>query len=193
MKLKLTSCIAFAFVVGMNAQAVLVLDQSQTDMDHGYFLSTGVTRWQEFKPTLSGLEQIDVLLQRGSTGTYGDVNIELRDEVGLIVWSSVLNDESIPVGLHWVTIDTPLLPLVPENVYQIQLTGTWSTWPSGEALAWMGAHASTYDRGVSDVALSIPDEYDYAFKTYAIPEPASLSLLGLISGGIYFVRRFFVA
>lgn len=31
------------------------------------------------------------------------------------------------------------------------------------------------------------------FSIQAVPEPASLSLIGLVTGGIYFVRRFFVA
>lgn len=46
--------------------------------------------------------------------------------------------------------------------------------------------------GVSHVSDGV-ETLDDLIYGYAIPEPASLSLIGLVTGGIYFIRRFFVA
>lgn len=35
--------------------------------------------------------------------------------------------------------------------------------------------------------------YDLQFAIHGIPEPASIGLIGLVSGGVYFARRFFIA
>jgi len=168
------------------APATLVLDQSQTEVTYGFAMGSGSTRWQEFTPTYDTIAQIDVLIQRGSEGAYGDIEIALTDNAGTTLWSDTIANASIPVLQNWisVTVDGPV-SLVPGQVYKIEMDGVWDAWPQGEALAWMGKTESSYDRGVSDPAYAW-DGYDYGFQTWAVPEPTTLLLVGL---GAVILRR----
>ena len=58
-----------------------------------------------------------------------------------------------------------------------------------------GAETFTFDSGFlgsTTVTWAQDPEYHQFDDIVIIPEPASIGLLGLISGGIYFARRFFV-
>ena len=68
--------------------------------------------------------------------------------------------------------------------------GIWTpdqnwTWGAGATFASLGLNIGTYT--VSDAATS------ESITIQVVPEPASLSLIGLVTGGIYFTRRFFIA
>ena len=70
----------------------------------------------------------------------------------------------------------------------IDIGGIWTpdqnwTWGPGATFASLGLNIGTYT--VSDAVTS------ESITIQVVPEPAALSLIGLVSGGIYFSRRFF--
>ena len=171
------------FLVCAAASAVTLRpDQSQTGYDTGLALgySSGLARWQEFTPAYNNVAQIDLLLYRGLTGGSGSIGIALKDESGSTLWDNTIADVSIPTSLNWIAVpvDSPVL-LVPGQLYRIELSGQWD----GGLINWMGLKESPYDRGASDYFLQ---DFDYAFKTNAVPEPMTLGLVGF---GVLCLRR----
>ena len=87
--------------------------------------------------------------------------------------------------------------------------GNWddgSTWDSAITTSWSGADVGAWwnngFNGIHGAAggldyLQVNNVSDNlvasSWTAVAVPEPASIGLLGLVSGGLYFVRRFFPA
>lgn len=154
--------------------SIRVLDQAQEASDTGLALTPGLTRWQEFTPAYDNAAQVDLRFYRSDGG--GTLDIALTDSLGgNTLWSSTISETAIPAGFNWIEIAVdPVVSLVAGNIYRIELQSQWD----GGVLNWMGKKTSAYDAGVTD-RVSFWEDFDYAFRTKAIPEPATVVLLAV--------------
>ena len=165
--------------------AGVVLDQAQEGTIYGFAYDNDsgspdtAIRSQTFIPTVSTLEQLDLYLEvwqrnDGNGGTekpYGDTiaaNIVIEDAGASQVWNYDYNyDGSEGFFSGWVSVSAPSVALTPGQTYNIIVTGHG---------VWRGDSNSDYP-GIPDVVDAWPN-YDYAFRTFGVPEPTSMLLLG---------------
>ncbi len=166
--------LVFSFICPSISYGVLILDQACEHMwDVGLGLERNWWVWQEFRPTMDNLEQVDVYLDNVMVPSTVTVSFQVRDG-GTVLWGTSFSADLID-GLGWFEIDTPQISLVPDNSYRLYLTSdlTYEQIMGGAGLSWEAAQNDPYSRGIS----SWDSDIDFAFHTWAVPEPGTILLL----------------
>ena len=158
------------FVISLSTVQAKQLDQAQPGpRDYGYWFERDVVRWQEFRPALSILEQIDILLCR--QGSPGDVVVELRDSINKVLWSTTIPQSSIPPTMGqgtWIAMTIPEVNLTIDESYYIYVRSTQPSPEPANRYFWGGVIDSAYTRGTSSIEV-LPD-YDFCFRTWGSPK-----------------------
>lgn len=167
-------------ICGLPSYGELFLDQACDYPETiGYGIVSPYEYWQEFRPTKDNLEQVDLCLFRGFDSD-ATVTVKVGDG-SYILWST-----TFPLNLvgGWLEIDTPHISLVPEHTYRLYLTCSLTSEQEMEGLflGWEAQEDNPYTRGQSVFDYYYGTNDDFMFRTWAIPEPATVSLLAL--GGL---------
>ena len=115
--------LVLSFACGSMSYGDLILDQACEDMGaiaSGVGLNLWV--WQEFRPTMDNLEQVDFYLENGNGMVPSTVTVsfQIRDG-GTVLWGTSFSAGLISSG-GWFEIDTPQISLVPDDSYRLYLT-----------------------------------------------------------------------
>jgi len=166
--------------------AVLVLDQAnEPELSLGIGITQVKWEWQEFRPTMNNLEQVDFFIYNYLIPPEEVVFFRITDDSSTTLWSTSFPADIIPKNPQWFVLDTPHIPLIPEKTYRLCLTSTVSKHgPDPSGIIWWGKTGNLYSRGNSSVTRH--PGFDFGFRTWAIPEPTTLFLLGL---GAVMLRR----
>ena len=193
MKAKMLS-VMFGCIVILNyssASYASIIDQQQPGpRNYGFWFEKDVIRWQEFTPTMTVLDKIELNITRW--GDPGDVIVEICDQQGNALYSQVVQKENIPrhkaydYTSNWISIDIPEISLNINTPYLIRVNSSEVSSTVENRYFWDGVTNSEYTRGISSVENSWQD-YDFCFKTYATPEPATSIMLGL--GSLICLRK----
>jgi len=163
---------------------VLILDQACEDMGSvGLGFERGWWDWQEFRPTMDNLEQVDLYIENVMVPSSVTVSFQVRDG-GTVLWGTSFSADLIS-GYGWFEIDTPQISLVPDNSYRLYLTSdlTYEQILGGAGLSWEAVENDPYSRGISNWDSDI----DFNFRTWAVPEPMTIALLAF--GGLAVLRK----
>jgi hypothetical protein len=175
--------LVLSFACSSMSYGVLVMDQACEDMG---LLGGGVEQdlwvWQEFRPTMDNLEQVDFFLENVLVPSTVTVSFQVRDG-GTVLWGTSFSADLISWG--WFEIDTPQISLVPDDSYRLYLTSdlTYQQILGGASLIWDAVENDPYSRGISIWGSDI----DYNFRTWAVPEPMTIALLAF--GGLAVLRK----
>jgi len=176
LKCKITALILVVlFACSSMSYGDLILDQACEDMGA---VASGLERnwwsWQEFRPTMDNLEQVDFYLENLMVPSSVTVSFQVRGG-GTVLWGTSFSADLIG-GMGWFEIDTPQISLVPDNSYRLYLTSdlTYEQIIGGANLIWSAVENDPYSRGIS----SWESDIDYNFRTWAVPEPMTILLLG---------------
>jgi hypothetical protein len=163
--------------------AALQLDQAN-DNDSIFTMGFGTRRnskwaWQQFRPTMNNIEQVDIYLDNWNVPTGKVVSFAVQKDDGTTLWSTSFSSNIVP-QTDWLSIDTPHISLVPENTYRLALTTNITrSETSSYDIIWLGTETGNlYDRGDSRFETNYPG-FDYGFRTWATPEPATLLFLAI--------------
>ena len=177
---------------GTSASLALILDQAHdltvTPGDSGDGINENSWTWQEFTPAMNNLKQVDFLLDRWNLPDEVVVSFEIRKDSS-IIWNTSFSGYIIPQGRGWFELETPEIALIPEETYRLYLTSTLTSEhsSSGLSISWWGADDDPYLRGTSSISPFFNTPFDFGFRTWAVPEPATILLLGL--GGMILRKR----
>ena len=176
LKCKITALILVVlFACSSMSYGDLILDQACEDMGA---VASGLERnwwsWQEFRPTMDNLEQVDFYLENLMVPSSVTVSFQVRGG-GTVLWGTSFSADLIG-GMGWFEIDTPQISLVPGDSYRLYLTSdlTYEQIIGGANLIWSAVENDPYSRGIS----SWESDIDYNFRTWAVPEPMTILLLG---------------
>jgi hypothetical protein len=154
---------------------------------YGIDVQTGDTIGQEFTPTASALDVVEIGLGPHTPGSVGvRVNIRQGSLSGAIVGTSLLATIPTtpqPAPKYHFDFASPV-PLVPGKVYVIQPVLA----PPNVQLAFAYLDSPLYAGGRAIVHGAIRDDVDMVFRTgLSIPEP-SAAVLGLVGASALFRR-----
>ncbi|MGI8997376.1 MAG: hypothetical protein ACR2GW_11980 [Pyrinomonadaceae bacterium] len=103
----------------------IIIDQRNDDFTpQGGFGFAAGPLGQEFTPTLSGLNVVEILIGLNIPNSVGGVNIRIGSISGAIIGTSNLTtvDPNLPPGFSVLRFNfASVVPLVPENIYVIEL------------------------------------------------------------------------
>jgi len=162
------------FIFTSISYGALILDQACEDMGLiGFGAERNWWLWQEFRPAMNNLEQVDLHLCSGFVPSSVTVSFQIRDG-GTVLWSTDFSAGLIE-GLGWFEIDTPYISLVPDHSYRLYLTSdlTYEQIIGGAGLSWDAVEDDPYSRGISCPGGDI----DFNFRTWAVPEPVTILLV----------------
>jgi len=140
---------------------------------------------QSFMQAANNINGADVKLQAGIGSGPGNITIELWNKLPNA--GGVKLTEGTDVGVlpgEWAEPRWPVVNITPETTYYLVFKSTNSS------LGLAGHTGNPYPRGnvFANAGYQPFPNFDYTFRTYRIPEPATLSLLAL-SGLVVFRRR----
>ena len=181
--------------ISFHCLGAFVVDQSQDDYTYGFAYDNDdpqaidpIILWQTFSPTMNTLKQLDLFLNTwersdGAGGTekpYGDTvraAVSIEDSGGTSIWNNEFDyDGSNGYWFDWVSFAVPSVSLTVGETYKIVVVGHG---------VWRGSLASTYP-GTTVHQDEWPN-YDFAFKTYSVPEPGTLLIVAV--GGVLIRRK----
>ena len=150
------------------------LDQQVPRSNYGFWFEHDVVRWQEFRPGVDTVSLLQLRIRRA--GYPGDVKVELRDQSGAILWSSVVPESAFVIGAQWaeIVVDPPV-SVIPEEPYQIYLSSIDPSPDPENRYFWHCDTESDYERGISSVESGWPGT-DFSFKTFGGSECAAIDV-----------------
>lgn len=164
-----------------------IIDQQQPGpRNYGFWFEQDVSRWQEFSPMFPVLDAIELNITRW--GDPGDILVDICNSTGMSLYLFTVSEADIPrheayqCGNDWIWIDLPDMTLSENTPYRIKVSASKESTSVNDRYFWNGVTGSDYTQGISCVENSWPN-YDFCFKTYAVPEPTTISLLAL--GGVF--------
>jgi hypothetical protein len=162
----------------------LILDQACEDMGSvGMGFEQNLWVWQEFRPTMDNLEQVDLYLEKVMVPSSVTVSFQVRDG-GTVLWGTSFSADLIG-SMDWFEIDTPQISLVPDDSYRLYITSdlTYEQSQGGAGFVWFAVEDDPYSRGIS----GWDSDIDFNFRTWAVPEPMTIALLAF--GGLALLRK----
>ncbi|MEW6252686.1 MAG: PEP-CTERM sorting domain-containing protein [Planctomycetota bacterium] len=170
-----TACVALALVTG-GAASAQVVDQSQPLENHFIFFARPDLA-QSFMQAADNIVGAEIKLWAAQGSGPGDVTIELWDRLppqgGRMLATGT--ERGVQPGA-WATVWWPVVSVVPETTYYLVFHTTNTSFG-------ISIHdGNPYSRGM---VFAMPGfqpypQFDYTFQTYAVPEPAGLSVLALL-------------
>ncbi|MFX1253710.1 MAG: hypothetical protein ACFFCZ_19010 [Promethearchaeota archaeon] len=151
--------------VNKSSTETLYLDQSQEEINYGFWFEDTVIRWQEFTPRYLALLQIDLSIHKA--GSPGNMRVAINDTQSRL-WETTILEADV-VATKWLEIPLePGIMLVPETSYFIYVWSDADSPNPDNRYFWEGRTNSSYDRGITSVEDSWPN-YDFTFRTWGIP------------------------
>ncbi len=154
-----------------NSYSFSSVDQSQTNADEKYFtyiddaVPPRECSWQEFVPTVSRHEKIEVLLYNSAPHEPTNLRLSIEKPLGTVIefrWQFYFNTPAY--STDWVVFDIPDIDLTPFETYYIVL---WVNYAS--EYMWWGGLGDPYPSGNSGrvcPGCTTPPDLDFCFKTY---------------------------
>jgi len=172
-----------------------VLDQSQEQTSGGAAVHADNTLGQTFKPSITQqLDHVDLLVSDGFGSPNYASNVAIVETIGGVPSGGVLGDVDVAswtVGWNSVDFLGENLVLTAETLYGIVVSNDDPDFQTAPTWTWsVEWHNDPYTRGafwskkpfvgwqLLDPNDETPDS-DAAFRTYMVPEPLSVSLLGI--------------
>ena len=120
-KLFLITSITVLFQITSISSGSLVLDQAQSLVGQvpglvGIEIIDAHWQWQEFKPTMNNLEQVDLYLANWNAPDEVIVSFEIRNQNDDLLWDTSFSAGIIPDD-GWFSLDTPQVEIIPEQTY----------------------------------------------------------------------------
>ena len=143
-----------------------VLDQSQTEVNYGFWFEDDVIRWQEFIPELSNITSVEVFIEK--RGSPGDMIVEVRTINGTsLAHKTILETESPSYGWARVEFNTPV-SVFPGTKYRIYVYSNADSPSVNNRFFWLGTTESSYCSECDNDVIGGWPSYDYAFKTFGM-------------------------
>lgn len=171
-----------------------IADQQQPLKTYGFFVSSGMYRWQEFVPSVPKvvLTYVDLNLVVGNNVT-GTITVEIRSADGAVTLGShTMSAAALPVGQNWIKFKFGAT-LNRDMPYAIYVTRSDEhNARTDNAIYWRTSSGGTdaYPDGINDVHPSWT--LDYAFRTYSsitgVDQQQNLATYGFALGNNNFYR-----
>jgi hypothetical protein len=157
------------------------IDQLQDDASAYMAAFAQTDLAQSFKQTNSNITGAGIFLQPG-IGDTDNVTIQLWDALPNAGGTMLTEASALGTQGEWVDVFWSTEPITPGTEYFLVFTGNTT-------LGIAGSTSNPYPDGIvyANPGYQPFPDFDYTFRTWAIPAPSSLALLGL--GGLVLRRR----
>lgn len=137
---------------------------------------------QSFQQASNSITGAGILLEAG-IGTTDVVTITLWDALPNAGGSALASGSAMGAAGEWVDVFWDNVTIAADTTYYLVFTS------DNDTLGISGSISNPYDRGqvYANTGFGSWPNFDYAFRTYTVPAPAALALLGL--GGLTAARR----
>jgi hypothetical protein len=169
--------LVLALVTGGAASAQYFVDQSQL-LENGWIWFARPDLAQSFMQAADNIVGAEIKLRAGQGSGSGDITIDLWDK--LPPQGGTLLASGTELGVQpgeWATVFWPIVNIVPETTYYLVLHTTNTSFG-------ISCHTGDpYPRGMmyANTGFQPYPQFDFTFQTFAIPEPAGLLSLTLLT------------
>lgn len=176
-----TAIVAFC-ATSSTLTAGMVIDQNQPSGPTFMAAFSQGDLAQSFQQSSNVITGAGILLQAGQ-GTTDMVTITLYDSLPNVGGNAIASASAMGTQGEWVDVFWSAESIVADTTYFLVFTSANNT------LGIAGDTTDPYSRGqvFANPGFSSFPTFDYAFRTYTVPAPASMALLGM--GGLIAVRR----
>ena len=175
----LPAAIVFAGATVAPAMGGAVIDQLQDDASVYMAAFSQGDLAQSFQQSTNAISGAGIFLQP-DIGSTDFVTITLYDSLG---GSALASGTAEGTAGSWVDVFWSSVSIAADTEYFLVFTS------ASDTLGISGSVENPYDRGqvFANPGFSSFPDFDYTFRTYGVPAPASVAMLGL--GGLVASRR----